>query len=79
VESVKVGLLPSIGYEDIVDYLLVRKSVYTAEEFKAVKGLGAHNQLTSGWMRDLKVLYSASTTNAAVIANGVARETISFL
>ena len=39
-----------VGCEDIVDYLLVQKSAYTQQEFKAVKSIGAHNQVTSGWV-----------------------------
>ena len=39
--------VPPVGYEDIVNYLLVRKSAHIKEGFKAVKSLGSHNQLTS--------------------------------
>ena len=45
--------LPPVGYEDIVDYLMVRKSAYTKEKLKAVKSLGAHNQVTSGWVHEV--------------------------
>ncbi|KAK7476327.1 hypothetical protein BaRGS_00032445 [Batillaria attramentaria] len=51
--SVDDGRLPSLGYKDIVEYLMLKKSPYTREAFKAIKSLGAHNQVTSGWVKDV--------------------------
>ena len=45
-----VETLPPLQNEDLVEYLVFRTSTYTMEQFKAVKGLGATNQLTSGWI-----------------------------
>jgi hypothetical protein len=47
--------LPPTRNEDIVEYLVFSKSKYTMTEFKAMKSLQAHNQLTSGFVHDLKV------------------------
>ena len=51
--STDENLLPKIEQEDIYDYLRNRVSFYTREQFKAEKQLGAHNQLTSGWVKSV--------------------------
>ena len=43
--------LPRVEQGDIFDYLLHRTSYYTSKSFKAQKQLGAHNQMTSGWVK----------------------------
>ena len=45
------SLLPNVSDEDLVEYLLFRTSFYTMTQYKAVKQLGASNQLTSGWIQ----------------------------
>lgn len=72
-----VDLIPDIAYEDIVDYLVVRKSAYSSKEFKAMKSLQAHNQLTSGFVREVvfiepvkeKILSSAKVCNVSALSS----------
>ena len=45
--------VPPVGYEDIVDHLLVKKSASTNEEFKAVNSLDSHSQLSARWVREV--------------------------
>ena len=49
--SEDASLLPTVADEDLVEYLLFRTSYYTMAQYKAVKQLGATNQLTSGWIQ----------------------------
>ena len=46
---------PSISYSDIVNYLVFRPSPYSADDMKVHKSLEAYNQVTEGWVRDVKV------------------------
>lgn len=46
------GVLPSITYPDIVNYLVFTKSPYTMEDLKAYKGLEAYQFFVSGWVRE---------------------------
>lgn len=55
----------NVGYEDIVEYFILQTSAFTKEQLKSVKALGAHNQLTSGWVRDVRRL--TSTANASKV------------
>ena len=45
----------SISYPDKVNYLEFRPSLYSADDVKAYKSLKAYNQVTEGWVRDVKV------------------------
>ena len=69
--------LPPVGCEDIVDYLLVRKSAYTQQDFKAVKSIGAHNQVTSGWVQEVLIFQPPKTSDTAniVVSAKVCRST----
>lgn len=44
---------PPLDKCDVFEYLVNRTSYYTRERFKAMKQLGAHNQLTSGWVKKM--------------------------
>lgn len=50
---------PDITYPDLVNYFVFSPNpTYRMEEMRAYKGLEAHNQFTSGWVRDVAVAYS---------------------
>lgn len=49
-----LNLVPSITYPDICNYLVLTKSAYTLEEFKAYKSLDAYNFFVSGWVSNVK-------------------------
>ena len=53
--SVDFDNFPSISYSDIVNYLVFRRSPYSADKMKAYKSLEAYNQVIEGWVRDVKV------------------------
>ena len=54
--SADPGDLPAITHGDIVHYLVFSPNpLYTLGEMRAFKGLDAHNQFTSGWVRDIAV------------------------
>lgn len=61
-------MLPSIRNEDIVEYLVFSKSSYTMTEFKSMKSLQAHNQMTSGFVHDLWVHNPLHSSNILVTA-----------
>ena len=64
--------LPKVTYIDILNYLVFSPNpVHTHEEMKAYKGLEAHNQFTSGWVRDVTVAYPKE--NIAVITGRVSK------
>ena len=46
---------PAVTYPDIVNYLILGGSSFTANQLKAYKSLEAHNQVIEGWVRDVKV------------------------
>ncbi|KAH3709720.1 uncharacterized protein LOC127857083 [Dreissena polymorpha] len=50
--SEDVGILPSVTYPDIVNYLIFTPSRFKIDDLKAWKSLEAVNQLCSGWVRD---------------------------
>ena len=61
---------PGISYIDIVNYLVLSPNpAYTAEQMRAYKGLDAHNQFTSGWVKDVEV--SNVTETLAVVKGRV--------
>lgn len=49
-------ILPPIAYPDIFNYLVLTKSFYTLEQFKAYKSLDAYNFFVSGWVFNAKWL-----------------------
>jgi len=49
-------ILPPITYPDIFNYLVLTKSFYTLEQFKAYKSLDAYNFFVSGWVSNAKWL-----------------------
>jgi len=49
-------ILPPITYPDIFNYLVLTKSFYTLEQFKAYKSLDAYNFFVSGWVFNAKWL-----------------------
>ena len=60
---------PSVTHGDIVNYLVFSKNpMCSFEEMKAYKGLDAHNQFTSGWVREVSVGYIG---NIAVVLGKV--------
>ena len=65
--SEDVARLPSVEQVDIRDYLVHRTS-YTRERFKAEKALGAHNQLTSGWVKKILTHKPRGCGNTIIIA-----------
>ena len=48
------SVVPPVDALDLVSYLVLETSFYTKEQFKARKGLEAHNQFTSGWIKEIK-------------------------
>lgn len=61
-----LDILPSITYPDVFNYLVLTKSVYTLEQFKAYKSLDAYNFFVSGWVSNTKWL--AFNNNVLVVA-----------
>jgi len=54
---------------EIVNYLVFSPMpLFTMEEMKAYKGLEAHNQFTSGWIRDLCVAYQGVAVTAGKVS-----------
>ena len=66
--SENVARLPPVEQVDISDYLVHRTSYYTREKFKAEKALGAHNQLTSGWVKKILTHKPRGCGNTIIIA-----------
>ncbi len=65
-------LFPDVSYADIVNYLVFSPNpAYTPDQMKAFKGLDAHNQFTSGWVRDVMVHYPRNYEDTAVICGKV--------
>lgn len=58
---------PTIEVDDIREYLVNTTSFYTRETFKAAKQLGAHNQLTSGWVKSVKTHKPADSEGIIII------------
>ena len=48
---------PPVDSSDIVSYLVLETSFYTAKQFKARKGLEAYNQFVSGWVKEVKSVH----------------------
>ena len=44
---------PDVEWPEIYEYLINSPGVYTRESMKSRKSLEAHNQFTSGWVRDV--------------------------
>ena len=64
------SIFPDISYADIVNYLVFSPNpAFSLEQMKAYKGLEAHNQFTSGWVRNVGVLYH--TKSRAIISGRV--------
>ena len=60
--SQDVDTWPAITHGDIVNYLVFSSNpLYNMQQMKAYKGLDAHNQLTSGWVRDVGVAFRNNT------------------
>lgn len=51
-----LDLLPKVTYPDVFNYLVLTKSAYTLNEFKAYKSLEAYNFFVSGWVNNAKWL-----------------------
>ena len=66
--SEDVARLPSIKQVEISDYLVHKTNYYTLEKFKAEKALGAHNQLTSGWVKKILTHKPWGCRNTIIIA-----------
>ena len=45
----------AVTYPDIVNYLILGSSPFTANQLKAYKSLEAYNQVIEGWEGDVKV------------------------
>ncbi|GFS06249.1 hypothetical protein ElyMa_001219300 [Elysia marginata] len=45
--------LPEIAIPDLYTYLVLGRSFYTNDQFKAYKGLQAYNQFVSGWVQEV--------------------------
>ena len=57
-----VDTWPAITHGDIVNYLVFSANpLYNMQQMKAYKGLDAHNQFTSGWVRDVGVAFRNNT------------------
>lgn len=54
--SNNLDLVPDVTYPDIFNYLVLTKSAYTLQEFKAYKSLEAYNFFVSGWISNVKWL-----------------------
>ncbi|GFN86915.1 hypothetical protein PoB_001342100 [Plakobranchus ocellatus] len=50
--------LTEVTYLDIFSYLVLEHSKYTADEFKAYKGLQAFNQANNGWVTNVAIYAS---------------------
>jgi len=61
-----MDILPQITYPDVFNYLVLTKSFYTLDQFKAYKSLEAYNFFVSGWVCNAKWL--AFTNYVLVIA-----------
>ena len=66
--SEDVARLPPVEQADISDYLVHRTSYDTSRKFKAEKALGAHNQLTSGWVKNIFTHKPQGCENTTIIA-----------
>jgi len=49
-----LDLVPEVTYPDIFNFLVLTKSPYTLDEFKAYKSLEAYNFFASGWIYNTK-------------------------
>ena len=49
----EVAHFPAVGHPDIINYLLLTTSRYTADQLKAYKSLEAYNQFVSGWVQEV--------------------------
>lgn len=58
---------PSISYFDIYNYCVVRESIYTHEEFRALKSLEGYQFFAAGWVKNVKVKYT--DTNAVLVGD----------
>ena len=54
--SNNLDLVLDVTYPDIFNYLVLTKSAYTLQEFKAYKSLEAYNFFVSGWISNVKWL-----------------------
>ena len=67
-EDVDLARFPPVKKDDISDYLVHRTSYYTRKKFKAEKALGAHKQLTLGWVNKISTHTPHGCDNTIVIA-----------
>ena len=51
--TVNPSLLPAVESTDLVNYLVLGTSSYTAEQFKAYRSLEAYNQCLNGWIQEI--------------------------
>lgn len=47
-------VLPPLESTDLVNYLVLNTSYYTAKQFKAFKSLEAYNHFVSGWIASVR-------------------------
>lgn len=47
-------VVPPVDASDLVSYLVLETSFYSAQQFKARKGLEAYNQFLNGWIKECK-------------------------
>ncbi|GFN88039.1 hypothetical protein PoB_001454500 [Plakobranchus ocellatus] len=66
--SFNLDELPEITYPDIFSYLVLAQSKYTADEFKAYKGLQAFNQANNGWVTNVAICKPHSSRNVLIMA-----------
>ena len=51
--STDYAALPQIQYYHVYHYLVLARSFYTCEQFRAWKSLEAYNQFAEGWVGDV--------------------------
>ncbi|XP_068743560.1 uncharacterized protein [Montipora capricornis] len=66
--SDELASFPSVGYPDIVNYLVLQTSWITGEQMKAYKSMEAYNFFVSGWVNTILTKSVAGTDKTVVTA-----------